>query len=217
MSDIIWYQLFRVRGWRRGGALERRMVQAGLGKEWEQESPACGFPQKIQNLGGGQPAKLLPALAETATEKSQGVRPLRRAGRGPLLFRFVRAVRWVDTVHLFPFGLFGGHSKGWPRPGSARNGSRLRGSRSASAVARRRRTRVLLTLCPGCAAAARRLRGGELGHERGELRSSHPGGILGVGCLRRNPRAATTDLTVGLMGSSEKSQFNPAYAAWLCL
>lgn len=51
------------------------MVEAGLGEEWEQKSLACGFPQKIQNLGGGQPAKLLPALAESSTGKAKGLGP----------------------------------------------------------------------------------------------------------------------------------------------
>lgn len=37
------------------------------------------------------------------------------AGRGPLLFRFIRSVRGVDMMHLSLPGLFGGHGRGSPR------------------------------------------------------------------------------------------------------
>lgn len=45
-----------------------------------------------------------------------GVRPgVGWAGRGPLLFRFIRSVRRADRMHLFLSGLFGAHGRGGPR------------------------------------------------------------------------------------------------------
>lgn len=39
------------------------------------------------------------------------------AVRGRLLFRFIRSVRRIDTMHLFLSGLFSGHGRRRPRQG----------------------------------------------------------------------------------------------------
>lgn len=99
-----------------------------------------------------------------------------------------------DTMHLFLLGLFGGHGKGWAQLGLGA-GSETLGS--ASAVARRPQR------------APRRQRQGSGGVSAAQTqrpRSLHPGGISGVGGLRRN-----LGLTVGLMGSSDQLELYQAY------
>lgn len=106
------------------------------------------------------------------------------AGRGPLLFRFIRSVRRVDRIHLFLSGLFGGHGRGGPRQ---RLSSEL-GAGSATLAPRLR--------LPGDgrelpAAAGRALAGEALGEvalgRSGDASSVAPqgGGNLGVECPGR--------------------------------
>lgn len=69
--------------------------------------------------GGGHLNSCLGRVCYREAESGQGERTKDQARGGtarvPLLFRFIRSVRRVDTMHLFLLGLFGGHGRGSPR------------------------------------------------------------------------------------------------------
>ena len=123
-----------------------------------------------------------------------------RGGAGrqrSLLFRFFRAVCGVDPMHLFLLSLFGGHGKGdpvWAYQGLGTVSSTQSPRLPLPGDGGARRADVGATLRP-------RAR-----EQTPKTRSLRPG----LARLRRNP-----GLTVRLMGSSDKSEFYPVYAARL--
>lgn len=133
--------------------------------------------------------------------------------RGPLLFRFVPALSRVDTMHIFPFGLFGGHSKGRPRQAEL-SWDCERTPRPRLRVYRCRET--------ACARPADAVPGPRGSREGGSVAASGRASA-GSPSLRESwglgvcGESLVTDLTVGLMGSSDKLEFfHQTNSAWLC-
>lgn len=76
----------------KAGALGRGRMEPDMGKKWEQDSPGVWDPREGRETAR-RPAPRLPGRA-CCREAAAGVRPgVGWAGRGRLLFGFIRTVR----------------------------------------------------------------------------------------------------------------------------
>ena len=99
---------------------------SGSGQAWaknEGKSLPVRALTDCKEAGGGHLNSCLGRVVATGKQsqsrdkgKGRRIKPaVGWAGRGPLLFRFIRSVRGVDMMHLSLPGLFGGHGRGSPR------------------------------------------------------------------------------------------------------